>query len=105
VIAAVHVCEGCHRHVAGFAINPGLFPDGVITVGAGIIIGGELADVAIETGRIEGVQPFFPVDHFIRFTIASGQARSTRTEWNDKAPMEDPPPAESGKHKTVLIPK
>ena len=43
MIAPVHVFESRHRHVAGFAINAGLFPDGVITVGAEIIIGCEPA--------------------------------------------------------------
>jgi len=48
--------------MAGFAIDAGLGPRGMVGVGFGIVIGRKLAHVAAVTGGIEGVGGLLPVD-------------------------------------------
>ena len=60
-------CEtGLHMRSAGavasLAVDSGLDPDGAVEVGDGIVIIGNLADVATAAGRVESEAPVHPAD-------------------------------------------
>ena len=51
--------------MAGLAVDARLRPGGAVGVGRQIVVGAELAHMAVEAGGIEGVGPLLPVDRLL----------------------------------------
>src|ERR1035438_10469346 len=51
--------------MAGLAIDAGLSPGGMVAVGLQVVVLGKLADVATETGGVEGQRPVLPVERLV----------------------------------------
>ena len=53
------------RAMAGFAIDARLRPGGMVGVGFQVVVGGELAHVAVVAHGVEGERPLPPVERFV----------------------------------------
>ena len=51
--------------MAGLAVDARLRPGGAVGVGVQVVVGAELAHMAVEAGGVEGVGPLLPVDRLL----------------------------------------